>query len=232
MRIALIPARGGSKRIPRKNIRPFLGKPIIHYSIEAALGSGEFDRVIVSTDDEEIAEVARAGGAETPFLRPAHLSDDFATTMDVIRHTLDVTDSAASPVEAICCVYATAPFVTGHDLSEAGNLFGTSGAAFVFSATEFPFPVQRGFTLDQAGGVELLHPEHADTRSQDLPAAYHDAGQFYWCRADAIREDKAIFASHSRPYLLERSRVQDIDTPDDWAYAELLYKMSEEQRSE
>ena len=219
----MIPARGGSKRIPRKNIKPFFGKPIIAYSIEAALQAQSLDRVIVSTDDEEIAEVAKHAGAEVPFMRPAELSDDNATTIDVIAHALTWAQ-AQGPVEAILCVYATAPFVTAADLDASHHLLEETGSDFVFSATGFAFPIQRAFRMVD-GKVQMVQPEHLSTRSQDLPATYHDAGQFYWCRPDAVESRRAFFAAHSSAYLMERHRVQDIDTPEDWTFAERLFAL-------
>jgi pseudaminic acid cytidylyltransferase len=180
-------------------------------------------RVIVSTDDEEIAEIARRAGAEVPFMRPAELSDDNATTIDVIAHALNWAE-AQGPVELILCIYATAPFVTAVDLDASHRLFEESGSAFAFSATEFAFPIQRAFRLID-GKVQLVQPEHSSTRSQDLPTAYHDAGQFYWCRPDAVKSREAFFAAHSSAYLMERHRVQDIDTPEDWIFAERLFAL-------
>lgn len=225
MRIAMIPARGGSKRIARKNIKHFCGKPIIEFSIEAALDSKCFDAVIVSTDDAEIADVARHAGAEIPFIRPAKLSDDHATTMDVIRHTLEWYESAGSDLTEICCLYATAPFVTADDLIASYNILKEKECAYVFSATSYAFPIQRAFYLNDGNRVHMFEPEHLETRSQDLVEAYHDAGQFYWCRTDAIRKNLPIFAPHSSPMIIDRSRAQDIDTPEDWEFAQALYKI-------
>ncbi|MCP4933876.1 MAG: pseudaminic acid cytidylyltransferase [bacterium] len=225
MKLALIPARGGSKRISGKNIKSFCGQPIIAYSIEAALASDCFDRVIVSTDREEIAEVAREHGAEIPFMRPARFSDDHATTMDVIRHALSFYEDAGETIEAICCLYATAPFVTANDLHAGWELMAQSDASFVFSATSFPFPIQRAFYLDENERVNMFQPENLETRSQDLREAYYDAGQFYWCRAQAARDNLPIFAPHSKPLLMARERVQDIDTLEDWNFAEKLFKL-------
>lgn len=225
MRIAMIPARGGSKRIARKNIKSFCGKPIIEYSISAALDSGCFDAVIVSTDDEEIADVARKAGAKIPFIRPAALSDDHATTMDVIRHTLEWYEAAGSVPTEICCLYATAPFVTPNDLKSGYDILQKQNCAFAFSATSYAFPIQRAFYLNEQNGVQMFEPENLNTRSQDLVEAYHDAGQFYWCRADAVRKNLPIFTPHASPVLIDRSRAQDIDTPEDWDFAQSLYKI-------
>ncbi|EGR0671304.1 pseudaminic acid cytidylyltransferase [Vibrio vulnificus] len=225
MKIAIIPARGGSKRIPRKNIKAFHGKPMIAYSIEAALASGCFDKVIVSTDDEEIAAVAVDHGAEVPFLRPAEISDDYATTMDVMAHAIHCCQSEGWDVEAVCCLYATAPFVLPEDLQQGYALLRDSNVQFTFSATSFPFPIQRAIKLDEFGSVSMFSPENEKVRSQDLEEAYHDAGQFYWGKASAFLAKLSIFSPHSKAVLLPRNRVQDIDTPEDWELAESLYSV-------
>lgn len=225
MKIALIPARGGSKRIPRKNVKPFFGKPIIGYPIEAAIKSRCFDMVVVSTDCQEIADISLGFGAEIPFIRPENISDDHATTMDVIAHALEYFQNLNSNIEAICCIYPTAPFIRASDIKTGYDLFVKHKAMYAFSATTFSFPIQRGFYLDQAGGVNLFQPEHLMTRSQDLEKAYHDAGQFYWCHPNAVEKRLPIFAPHSVPILMDRSRVQDIDTPEDWNFAEKLFKL-------
>ncbi len=227
MRIALIPARGGSKRIPRKNIKTFHGQPIIAYSINAAKHSGLFDHVIVSTDDEEIAEVAKDAGAEIPFMRPAKLSDDYATTMDVLAHAAEFYKNSGAALTDLCCLYATAPFVRPVDLIESARLFDDPALDYVFSATEFPFPIQRAFYRDKNGRTAMFQPEHVATRSQDLTPAFHDAGQFYWCKAGAVTARRPIFSDKSMPYILPRKRVQDIDTPEDWDFAEALYKLTD-----
>lgn len=224
MRVAVIPARGGSKRIPRKNIRLFAGKPIISYSISAALESGCFDRVIVSTDDPEIASVAREWGAETPFVRPAELSDDHAGTTPVISHAVAcLAEQGVAPTQ-ICCLYATAPFVLRDDLRQGLALLEETGCEFVFSVTSYPFPIQRAIRINTAGRVEMFDPSQFAIRSQDLEEAFHDAGQFYWGRADSWLQGRPVFSSASVPLLLPRHRVQDIDTPEDWVRAEWMYK--------
>ncbi|MGV2989266.1 pseudaminic acid cytidylyltransferase [Vibrio sp. E150_011] len=223
MKIAVIPARGGSKRIPRKNIKPFHGKPMIAYSIEAAVASGCFDKVIVSTDDVEIAEVAEQYGAEVPFLRPADISDDYATTMDVMEHAIGWCKNEGWDVKAACCLYATAPFVLPEDLKCGYQLLQGTGVQFTFSATSFPFPIQRAIKLDEQGSVSMFAPENEQVRSQDLEEAYHDAGQFYWGQTNAFSNKLSIFSPHSKAVLLPRSRVQDIDTREDWELAEALY---------
>jgi N-acylneuraminate cytidylyltransferase len=221
--VCIIPARGGSKRIPRKNIRMFAGKPIIAYSILAALETGLFDRVIVSTDDEEIAEVAKCHGAEIPFLRPKSLADDFTGTNAVVKHAIQWFIDQGIPVEYACCIYATAPFVVSRYLKEAYAKLSASEKSFAFSVTSFPFPVQRALRITKDGSVEALYPEYIFHRSQDLEEAYHDAGQFYWGRADAFLHDEILFSPVSLPILLPRHLVQDIDTLEDWKRAELMF---------
>ena len=223
MIVAIIPARGGSKRIPRKNIRPFVGKPIIVYSIETALTCGIFERVVVSTEDEEIAEVARAAGAETPFIRPINLADDHAGTNAVVKHAIDWLSQRGSAVSTACCIYPTAPFVTVADLRRGYERLGDGDKRFVFSATTFAFPIQRAIRLLPEGGVCPFFPEWIDHRSQDLETAYHDAGQFYWGQAEAFRLELPVFATHSAPVVLPRFRVMDIDTIEDWSHAELMF---------
>lgn len=222
MNIAVIPARGGSKRIPRKNIRTFCGKPMIAWSLEAAQASSLFDHIIVSTDDEEIAEVARAWGAEVPFSRPADLSDDHATTNAVVAHAARWTCDQGWKPAAICCLYATAPFVHKDDLAQGLQELNLGNWSYTFSATEFAAPIFRAFKEVQNGGVEMFFPENIATRSQDLPVALHDAAQFYWGRLDAWLSSEPIFGPSSKPILIPRWRVQDIDTPDDWMRAEMI----------
>ena len=223
MKVAIIPARGGSKRIPRKNIKSFYGKPMIAYSIEAATASGCFDKVIVSTDDNEIADVAKQYGAEVPFLRPDDISDDYSTTLDVIQHALLWCQQHEYNVEMACCIYATAPFIKASALREGLKLLINTHCDYAFSATSFPFPIQRALKLNANGEVSMFHPEHLNTRSQDLEVAYHDAGQFYWGLAEAFQNGVPIFAEGSQVVLLPRNEVQDIDTEEDWLNAEGLY---------
>lgn len=229
MRLAVIPARGGSKRIPRKNIKDFSGKPIIAWSIEAALQSKCFDHVIVSTDDEEIAEVARAWGASVPFLRPAELSNDYTGTTPVIKHAIEWFIEQGNKPDLTCCIYATAPFVTSKDLVEGLELIQNTDSSYVFSVTSYPFPIQRAIKIIENNCIEMFQPEHFNTRSQDLDEAYHDAGQFYWGRSSAWLEEKQIFSSSSMPVVLPRKQVQDIDTYEDWDRAELLFKLIREE---
>lgn len=224
MRIAVIPARGGSKRIPRKNIRDFCGKPMIAWSIEAAQASGCIDKVVVSTDDQEIAEVARAHGAEVPFLRPAELADDYAGTTVVVQHAVKSLMESGVAVDEVCCLYATAPFVSADDLAQGLRLLQESGASFAFSVTTYAFPIQRALKLTAAGRIDMFDHRHADTRSQDLEEAYHDCGQFYWGTRQAWLEAQAIYADHSVPVMVPRYRVQDIDTLEDWERAVLMFE--------
>ena len=226
MKLAIIPARGGSKRIPRKNIRDFLGKPIIAYSIEAAQKCGLFDHIVVSTDDAEIADVARGFGAEVPFMRPAPLADDLTGTAAVMKHALQMLDGTARPAEFACCIYATAPFVTPQDLQAGFELLQTTRKDYAFSVTSFGFPIQRALRLKE-GGVEPIYPQYRETRSQDLEEAYQDAGQFYWGRASAWLADVAVYSQSSAPIILPRYCVQDIDTLEDWKRAELMYKIQD-----
>ena len=224
MKLAIIPARGGSKRIPRKNIKLFCEKPMIAWSIEAALQSGCFDQVIVSTDDEEIADVARRYGATVPFVRPAELSDDHTGTIPVIRHAIEWVNAQEQSVEQACCLYATAPFVSPEDIRRGFDTLLDTGSDYAFSVTSYAFPIQRAIRLNAEGRVEMFNPEHFNTRSQDLEEAFHDAGQFYWGKADAWLQGRMIFSPASVPVALPRHRVQDIDTPEDWVRAEWLFK--------
>ncbi|GAB3443567.1 pseudaminic acid cytidylyltransferase [Massilia solisilvae] len=224
MKLAVIPARGGSKRIPRKNIKAFAGKPMIAWSIEAALQSGCFDRVVVSTDDAEIAEVARQYGAQVPFMRPPELSDDHTGTSAVVAHAVRwMADEGQAPAE-VCCIYATAPFVQADDLRRGLRILSDSGADYAFSVTTYAFPIQRAIRVTANKRVEMFEPAHFTTRSQDLEEAWHDAGQFYWGRAEAWLAHKPVFSQDAAPVPLPRHRVQDIDTPEDWERAEWMMK--------
>ncbi|QWD94867.1 pseudaminic acid cytidylyltransferase [Polynucleobacter sp. MG-Unter2-18] len=229
MRLAVIPARGGSKRIPKKNIKTFMGKPIIAWSIEAALQSRCFDHVIVSTDDSMIAEVAQRFGASVPFIRPDELSDDHTATIPVVRHAIEWFIAEGVEPAEVCCIYATAPFVRAADLREGLDLLmATPDCNYVFSVTSYPFPIQRAIRITNKERVEMFNAEYSDTRSQDLEEAWHDAGQFYWGRARAWLAGEPVFSSKSVPLRLPRKRVQDIDTPEDWASAEWLFKSMHE----
>ena len=228
MNICLIPARGGSKRIPRKNVRPFLGKPLIVRSIETALSSELFVRVIVSTDDEDIARIARRHRAEVPFLRPSELADDQATTAQVIGHAIEWLRTHSVDCTDLCCLYATAPLTRAEDLREAHRILREHQAPVVFPVTTFEFPVHRALTIDERGMLKMMWPEYETTRSQDVPQAYHDAGQFYWVDVERFRADPRLYAPEARPLVLPRYRVQDIDTEEDFRQAELMYRHLEE----
>lgn len=224
MKIAVIPARGGSKRIPRKNIKLFCGKPIIAWSIEAAQASGLFDHIIVSTDDAEIAAIATKWGAEVPFVRPAELSDDYVGTGAVIKHAVEWALKNLARVDFVCTIYATAPFLKSSDIRRGFELLEENKCQIVFTVTSFPFPIQRAIKVTENGRVAMFQPEHYLTRSQDLEAAYHDAGQFYWARTDAVLNEVSAFSDAAIPLILPRYQVQDIDTIEDWRRAELMFK--------
>lgn len=229
MRLAVIPARGGSKRIPRKNIKLFCGKPMIAWSIDAARLSGCFDNIIVSTDDSEIAEVALAYGAKVPFTRPPELSDDHTGTAKVIAHAIDWMNSNVDQVDFACCIYATAPFIKVEDLRLGYDQLRLSKADYAFSVTSYPFPIQRAIRITANNRVEMFNPQHFNTRSQDLESTFHDAGQFYWGKASAWLKDKQLFTHDALPVLLPRHRVQDIDTLEDWECAEWLFRVMNSQ---
>lgn len=228
MTLCIIPARGCSKRIPRKNIKLFAGKPMIAHSILAAQHSGCFDKIIVSTDDEEIAAIAQQYGANIPFVRPQNLSDDFATTGAVIAHAINFMQQNGWQGKFACCLYATAPFVQAADLQAGLVKLRETNADFAFSVTSFPFPIQRALKLTENGDVAMFQPEMFAIRSQDLPEAYHDAGQFYWGKTTAWLAQKPIFNSHSQAIVLPRHRVQDIDTLEDWLCAEMMWRTLQE----
>jgi len=223
MNIGIIPARGGSKRIPGKNIKPFAGKPIIGWVIDAAARSGLFERIIVSTDDEEVAAIAVECGAEVPFLRPAELADDHTGIIEVVQHSIAWMQEENIPVEHVCCMLATAPFIQPDILSKALDRLIELQAQYAFSVTEYAFPIQRAIRINSDGRVEALWPENIATRSQDLEDVYHDAGQFYWGTTQAWVQGQAIFSSGSVPVRLPRYLVQDIDTSEDWTRAELMF---------
>lgn len=221
MKIAVIPARGGSKRIPRKNIRPFAGKPIMAHSIETALKSGLFDHVIVSTDDPEIAEIARTFGAEVPFMRPTDLADDHSVIASVIQHAIKWYESQGQLVDYACCVYATAPLMSSEDIFRGFLPLKQGAADMSIAVTRFSFPIQRAFRLDAESNISMFQPEHAMTRSQDLEEAYHDAAHFVWGSRDAfIGMDRPL---RQQGIVVDQYKVQDIDTEADWYCAELLY---------
>lgn len=232
MRLAIIPARGGSKRIPRKNIKPFGGKPMIAWSIATAKQSGCFDRIIVSTDDAEIAQVAKAHGADVPFMRPPELSDDHVGTIPVIAHAVAWQNQHGAQAQDVCCIYATAPFVQPADLQRGLQTLQSSEADYAFSVTSYAFPIQRAIRITAQQRVEMFQPEHFNTRSQDLEEAWHDAGQFYWGKASAWLAGKPLFSQHAAPVPQPRHRVQDIDTPEDWQRAEWLFKAMQHEQGQ
>lgn len=221
--VAVIPARGGSKRIPRKNVKPFAGKPMIGYAIEAALRSAIFDRVVVSTDDAEIADVARAFGADVPFMRPATLSDDVTPTVPVILHAIAALAETGFLPTQVCCIYPAVPLIDPADLVRARDLlFSRGGEGFAFPVAAFPSPIQRALRIDAAQSVAPFDPQHVGTRTQDLEPAYYDAGQFYWGSTGAWHSGRSPHDGGIALRLPEW-RVVDIDTPEDWERAERLY---------
>lgn len=224
MKLAVLPARGGSKRIPQKNVRAFCGRPMIAWPLAAARESDLFDRIIVSTDDPGIAEVARVFGAEAPFTRPAPLADDYTGTIEVIAHAVRWAIDEGWEVDTVCCIYPTAPMISSADLAEGFDLLERGGWDFVFTATDYPSPIFRAFRQTTSGGLEMFFPEHFTTRSQDLPTALHDAAQFYWGRARAWLAAETLFGNRSAPLIIPRWRVQDIDNPEDWHRAEALFR--------
>lgn len=221
--LAIITARGGSKRIPRKNIKNFCGKPILCYSIEAARDAGVFDEIMVSTDDEEIAGIARNSGAIVPFFRSAETAGDYASTDDVIMEVLKAYQQIGQNFEAFCCIYPTAPFLSGARLRSAMELLKKADS--VMPVVPFSYPPQRGLLINENGFVERQFPEHAAARSQDLPKIYHDCGQFYACRTDAFLKAGTTDVERLLPLVLTELEVQDIDTPEDWELAEMKYKL-------
>ncbi len=226
MNVCVIPARGGSKRIPRKNIRLFCGQPMIARSIQTAIQSELFSKVIVSTDDEEVSKIAAEFGAEMPFTRPKELADDHAVLNDVMAHATDWINKNLVGVQYICCLLATAPFVRVSDLEQGYQSLLESNANYAFSACRFSFPIQRAVRVLSNNRVEMFHPEHLYTRSQDLEEAYHDAGQFYWGTMKAWQQKSPLFTKNSVLVTIPSSRVQDIDTMEDWERAERMFLSS------
>ena len=222
--LCIIPARGGSKRIPRKNIKPFMGKPIIAYSIEAALNSGVFDEVMVSTDDEEIAGVARQYGAAVPFLRSAETSNDYATTVDVLLEVVNRYKEQGKVFDTICCLYSTAPFVTSDRLKEASSKISETIDA-CFTIVQYSYPIQRSLRINENEYVEMKFLEHLKSRTQDLEKVYHDAGQFYFVKTDALIQEKTVWCKRTAPLILSELEVQDLDTLTDWQLAEMKYQL-------
>lgn len=223
MKIAVIPARGGSKRIPRKNIKPFAGKPMIGHAIGAAKTSRLFERIVVTTDDEEISEIAREYGAETPFVRPAELADDHTPTVPVVAHAIRSFHNMGWSVEHVCCIYPGVPFIQAGDLVDAFELLQRSGADYSFPIAEFPAAVQRALKRSADGRMQPFQPEYELTRTQDLEPGYYDAGQFYWGSAQAWLTNNRIHRS-GVGLVIPAWRVVDIDTPDDWDRAQLMWR--------
>jgi N-acylneuraminate cytidylyltransferase len=229
--IAIITARGGSKRIPRKNIKDFLGRPIIAYSIEAAITSNLFDEVMVSTDDDEIAEIARQYGAKVPFLRSTENSNDFATTVEVIREVLEQYRQKGKLYKYGCCIYPTAPFVNGELLQKSYHLLNEKDYDSVFPVVKYSNPIQRALLVGENGKIAMMHPEYIASRSQDLEKTYYDSGQFYWFNIEKILAQKKLWTSNSGAIELLEHQVQDIDNPIDWKLAELKYKLLLEEKT-
>jgi N-acylneuraminate cytidylyltransferase len=223
--LAIIPARGGSKRIPRKNIKNFLGKPIITYSIERAINSKLFDEVMVSTDDEEIAEVAKKYGAEVPFMRSKKNSDDYAGTADVIEEVLKDYSKEGEEFKIFCCIYPTAPLISEENLKKGLELLKSGKFNSVFPVVGFSYPIQRALRLDQNYKTEMIWPENQKERSQDLEEACHDAGQFYWGISEKFLKDKKLFSKNSGAIMLKETEVQDIDSSEDWKMAGIKYQI-------
>lgn len=223
MKIAIITARGGSKRIPRKNIRDFCGRPMIAYAITAAQESGLFDRIIVSTEDDEIASIARQWGAEVPFRRPVSLADDYTGTIKIVAHAIQVLIEQNCKPEWICCIYPTVPLLQPEDLKQAFQLLIATGATYAFPVAEFSPPIQGAFRRCSNGELEFFYPEYQAKRTQELEPAYYDAGQFYWGKVEAWLAERSM-AQNSIGYIIPRWRAVDIDTLEDWEQAELLYQ--------
>ncbi|GKT39271.1 pseudaminic acid cytidylyltransferase [Campylobacter jejuni] len=226
--LCIIPARGGSKRIPRKNIIDFLGKPLIAYSIENALNSGIFDEVVLSSDDEEIIEVALKYGAKAPFVRDKNLSDDYASSTAVVQNAIEILQSQNQIYDHVCCLYATAPLLNKDILKQAYEKFIRNQSKFLFAATEFEYPIQRAFYLNKNNQVYMFDEKHYKSRSQDLTKAYHDAGAFYFGTSKAWLEEDFMFKPHSSVFVLPRNLVCDIDTMQDLEFAKILYKVNHE----
>lgn len=224
MRLAVIPARGGSKRIPRKNIKSFAGKPMIHYPIITAQKSCCFDKIIVSTDDPEISKISLEYGADVPFKRPEELSDDHTSTAPVISHAIQYLQNQGFVIDEVCCIYATTPMLTSDDIKRGLELLHEGKTNFVFTATSYPFPIERAFHLDEEKRAKLLWPENHFVRSQDLREVFHDAGQFYWGTTNGWLQQSNMYDDGATPLILPSYRTQDIDTEEDWIRAELMFK--------
>ena len=223
--LAIIPARGGSKRIPHKNIKPFLGRPIIAYSIEAALGSGLFEEVMVSTDDVEIAEIARQEGASVPFLRSTENANDYATLADVLVEVVNAYKGRGDEFDLICCLLPTAPLISSEDVRSAYDQLVMSTFDSICPVVAFSYPILRSLSIDEKGNLNMNWPEYRFSRSQDLRPAYHDSGTFYWIKTSSLLKDKKLLSENGTAIVLDEFRVQDIDTDTDWALAEMKYKL-------
>ena len=223
--LAIIPARGGSKRIKGKNIKPFLSKPIISYSILSALESNLFDTVMVSTDNEEIADVARSFGAEVPFLRSPENSNDHASTVDALLEVLDNYHEKGQSFPLACCIYPTAPFVDAALLNEGYSLLKKYNYDSTFPVIQYSYPIQRALRVDKESRVSMLHPEHLLSRSQDLESTFHDSGQFYWFRPEILVEKRSLWTDNTGVFPISELRAHDIDTYEDWKIAEFKYKL-------
>ncbi|MGI5310122.1 pseudaminic acid cytidylyltransferase [Rheinheimera sp. WS51] len=232
MNVVIIPARGGSKRIPRKNIKLFHGKPMLAYPIEAALQSGIVDKVVVSTDDAEIASIAQDFGAEVPFMRSNSLADDHTGTSAVIRDAIEQLLRLGWPLQYCACLYATTPLLNADTLRQLYQQLQTSSADYVFTAARFSFPIQRALLMTENAGITPFDPQSIAKRSQDLAPAFHDAGQLYWAKASTwLDNTKTIFGANSRMHVLPDHLVQDIDTVEDWRRAELLYQLLQQEKA-
>ena len=225
MNICVIPARSGSKRIPKKNIKNFCGKPIIAYSIEAAINCNLFDRIIVSTDSDEIAKIGNKYGAETPFIRPEKLSDDFTHTHEVIGHTVSYLEKKGYNIDYACCIYPTAPFIQVSDLLQGLELIKSEKWDLILAATNYSYPIFRSFEYLSNGGLKMIFPKYFNSRSQDLPKVYHDTGQFYWAKPKIWKSKSSGFNIKNSIVEIPNFRAQDIDTVDDWQKAEVMFKI-------
>ena len=224
MNVAIIPARIGSQRIPKKNVKPFVGTPIIAYSISVARETKLFDRIIVSTDSKEIARVVEDYGAEVPFMRPMELADDYTGTDEVALHALKWLLERGESVEYICCIYATAPFIQAKYICQGYEILRKQRATSAFAVSHFSYPIFRALKVNETGNLEMFWPQYTETRSQDLPDAYQDAAQFYWAESNIFLERKSFLSENTVPIVIPRHLVHDIDTHEDWEVAELVFK--------
>ena len=232
MNVAVIPARGGSKRIPRKNIKPFCGKPMIAYSIETAKASELFDKVLVSTDDTKIAEIAKDFGAEVPFIRPAELADDYTGTDEVFIHALNFLTKSTQNYSYACCIYPAVPLLKVSLLSEGLDRLRVNNATSCFPVSEYFSPIYRALEINEKGRLGMIIPKYKSIRTQDLQSTYHDAGQFYWVNIERYLKEESILSNNSIPIVLPKYEVVDIDSDEDWKFAELLYSMNKNNHNE